>query len=107
MPTITSIRSDITGGPSKFELMLSLFDRKPNVRTVEFRLGFDNQENAISAIVVINGVSLEDGSGESFCFEGYVQSMKPSLQRDTRSQFRKMKGWYSTASRKGWIMLTD
>ena len=104
MPTITSIRSDITGGPSKFELMLSLFDRKPNVRTIEFKLG---NNDLISAFVVINGVSLEDGSGESFCFEGYVQSMKPEVPRDTRSSFRKVKGWYTTASRKGWIMLLD
>lgn len=100
---MTAIRSDITQGPSKFELMMALFDRKVvNTRGVEFKL---KGENNISAHVIINGVEVEDGSGESWIFKGYVKGMSPALQSGDRSTPSTCYGWYRTDTRKGWIEL--
>lgn len=59
---------DIVAGPSKFDLMASLFmgdfrDRKPVVFHV-----MQNGRSVPPFVVHINGVDREDGSGESWCF---------------------------------------
>ena len=62
------------GGPSKFDLMLSLFDgNKEPRRTVEFQ---------------------EDGSGESWNFEGGLTNYRRGFH---------LRGYYSSKSRTGHI----
>ena len=82
---------DAVGGPSKFDLMLSLFDgNKEPRRTVEFKL-----EGAREAIVVaITAVQQENGSGESWNFEGQLVNYRCGFN---------VRGYYSSNSRKGYI----
>lgn len=79
------------GGPSKFDLMLSLFDGNKNPRrTVEFKL-----EGAREPIVVaITMVQQEDGSGESWNFQGHLTNYRRGFD---------VHGYYSSNSRKGYI----
>lgn len=107
MTTFVPARAEINGGPSKFDLTLALFDRKPIVRAVEFKF---TGESAMSALVVINEIGIEDGSGESWLFKGYVRSVRigsggnhsvPPLPP------RRVHGWYRTDTRKGWIETID
>ena len=76
--------------------MLGLFDNLRNSRTVEFNLVEKEDGTKAKVRVCLNHVSREDGSGNSFCFEGFVpeQSMTHA------------KGWMSTTSRKGWLHVT-
>lgn len=102
---MTTISSDIVQGPSKFDLMLALFDRKPiNTRSVEFKLAGGNN---ISAHVVLNGVEVESGCGESWIFKGYVRRASPSLERSVPAPPSDCWGYYRTDTRKGWIKLVD
>ncbi len=102
---MTTIRSDIAQGPSKFDLMLALFDRKSiNTRAVEFKLA---GEGNISAHVVLNGVEVESGCGESWIFKGYVRGASPSLERTVPAPPSNCLGYYRTDTRKGWIELVD
>lgn len=83
----------IRGGPSKFDLMLSLF-AGGNVgvtrQTVVFVL--EASEDESSVIVHIESVEREDGSGESWNFEGY------------RNQNR-VRGYYNSRNRTGTLIV--
>src|ERR1035437_9577297 len=80
---------NVNDGPSKFDLMFSLFDgNKTPRRTVEFQL--DGVKKSISVGITL--VQQEDGSSESWNFHGWLAS-------DNRS-FR-IKGYFSTKHRKG------
>jgi hypothetical protein len=60
---------NVVGGPSKFDLMVSLFEGNPkDRRTVAFKLEGLRQEIKVA----ITGVQQEDGSGESWNIEGWV-----------------------------------
>ncbi len=62
MPHIRNSSRPITGGPSKYELKLALFDRTYTCpRPVKFRIG-----KALEHIINVSSVQIEDGSGESF-----------------------------------------
>ena len=101
---MTTIHSDISQGPSKFELMMALFDRKSvNTRDVEFRLGAN--DSALSAHVVITGVEIEDGSGEKWIFKGYVRRVSPHPETSIPPPPSNCRGFYRTDARKGWIEL--
>ena len=84
--------SVITGrGPSKFDLMLSLFDgNKEPRRTVEFDLG--GTRGLIT--VAITMIQQEDGSGESWNFEGWITNYRRNFG---------VKGYYSSKGRTGCI----
>lgn len=59
----------ITGGPNKFDIMVSLFEGNPqHRRTVEFELAGLRK----NVKVAITGVQQESGSGESWNIEGWV-----------------------------------
>ena len=79
------------GGPSKFDMMLSLFDgNKEPRRTVEFQL-----EGARAPITVyVTSVQQEDGSGESWNFEGGLTNYRRGFH---------LRGYYSSKSRTGHI----
>ncbi len=92
-------RSNIVDGPSKFDLMLALFDVYSNRRrTVEFLL--ENPEakqvdlQCASLNFVINEVGREDGGDENWLFKGYYKVA------DRNGHVR---GFFSTRTRKGWV----
>lgn len=89
--TSNSQSFNVIGGPSKFDLMLSLFDgNKDPRRTVEFKL-----EGAREPIVVaVTMVQQEDGSGESWNFQGHLINYRRGFD---------VRGHYSSNSRKGYI----
>ena len=98
-------RNNIINAPSKFDLSIAFFDR-PNPdkldqrRSVTFTIEGDSCRNGQRQIeVVINHISWEDGSGESWCFEGYCKTNVGQPQNWTA----KVKGWFRTSDRKGWI----
>ena len=83
----------IVDGPSKFELMVSLFHgnshRRPQ-NNVTFRI---TAPLATHCCVQIDEISREDGSGECWNFCGYAEGI--------RAEARLIKGFYSTRTRKG------
>lgn len=98
-------RNSIVNAPSKFDLSIAFFDR-PNPeklgcrRTVNFTIQGPSCTNGQRQIeVVINGISWEDGSGESWCFEGYCKTNVGQPENWTA----KVNGWFRTSDRKGWI----
>jgi hypothetical protein len=98
-------RNSITNAPSKFDLSIAFFDR-PNSeqlggrRSVMFVIQDPCSSNSPKPInVVINSISWEDGSGESWCFEGYCKTDIGQPKNWTP----KVKGWFRTSDRQGWI----
>ena len=98
-------RNSIINAPSKFDLSIAFFDR-PNPeqlggrRSVNFTIQGPSCSNGQQQIeVVINRISWEDGSGESWCFEGYCKTNIGQPKNRTT----KVKGWFRTSDRKGWI----
>lgn len=88
-------RYEIAGGPNKFSLMLSHYDRQQ----VTFRL------NIGSVDCVVTGSQWEDGSGESWLLEGNIRWLNPfpswgPLPEDLPRKFR---AWYRTDRRSGWF----
>jgi hypothetical protein len=93
----------IVRGPSKFELMLALFDHTmTNGRTVTFVVGngaammheASGRELGLTGAtrveVAINEVGRESGDGESWLFKGYVPGGAKSVE-----------GYYSTRTNTG------
>lgn len=81
---------NVVGGPSKFDLMVSLFEGNPqHRRTVAFKLEGLRQE----VHVAITGVQQEDGSGESWNIEGWVKG-EPSAH---------VKAYYTSRGRSGYF----
>lgn len=64
LPT-ESVQIEIVAGPSKFDLMNSLFVWKPNHLTVDFMDPVGTHYE-----VMITAVEAEDGSGEKWLFKG-------------------------------------
>jgi hypothetical protein len=81
---------NIVGGPSKFDLMVSLFEGNPHCRrTVAFKLEGLRQE----INVAITGIQQADGSGESWNFDGWVLG-EPHAH---------VKGYYGSHGRAGYF----
>ncbi len=98
----------INNGPSKFDLMASLFTRKPQKPTVSFK----PEHGTIEYTATITGVSEEDGSGESWNVSGYLHDVFVVGGKEHGGAARKVnrhpfKGYFSTADRKGWLTLAD
>lgn len=98
-------RNKIVNAPSKFDLSVAFFDRPIPVkigsrRSVMFVIEGPNSLHSEKPInVVVNSISWEDGSGESWCFEGYcTTNVGQPVTWDA-----KVKGWFRTLDRKGWI----
>jgi hypothetical protein len=97
---IPTDRIAIKNGPSKYDLMLALFDRKgANTRRVTFEV--DTQKASVE--VVITGIEAEDGSGESWNFKGFASS----VWQNHMSVPRRVEGYYSTQSRQGSFRYLD
>jgi hypothetical protein len=88
-------RYNITGAPSKHDLNVRFFNKIDGNR-LAVKFDIEGKHRGVDFIkVVINAVSWEDGSGESWCFEGYV----PGVGYD------RVNGYFCTLDRKGWICL--
>lgn len=86
---MTNPREKIVQGPSKFDLMIGLFDGKSkDQKLVYFHTELHGQN--FQHFVRLNEVTREDGSGESWCFKGVCNN----------SQVR---GWFRTDKREGWL----
>jgi hypothetical protein len=94
---MSSSIAKITHGPSKFDLMLALFDSpSPNFRHVVFHI-----EGGMMFEANINGVEKEDGSAESWNFVATGRT-------DARSDYwMSVQGYYNTISRKGVITFPE
>lgn len=88
---------DITAGPGKWDLMLSLLEGDSNHRhLVWFTVGKQGTgEGKLSQYMEIDSISREDGSGECWNFEG----------RWCVDPNHVVKGFYSTKTRTGWTQL--
>lgn len=83
----------ITSGPSKFDLMLALFDSGPDrVRSVVFESWVNRAKTSYS--VHLNSVEREDGSGESWNFKGTCRT--PGAPHS-----HQVEGYFSTRIRTG------
>lgn len=101
---------DIANGPSKFDLMLALFDRISS-HTVEITLAHghgisdDGPSLGHKLRLIITGVSASDGSGEAWVLDGIVTfSVRDGgmCLRDSRRVFR---AEFRTDTRKGGITI--
>jgi len=94
------ITFEIGAGPSKFELMTALFDRKGNAGKPHYVV-FKSPDGESEITTRINSVGIEDGSGESWLITGQVIKMKCGTF-ESRQGFA-FHGWYSTKGRGGRI----
>ncbi len=88
-------QKQITDGPSKFDLMLALFDRAHGPRPVVF---YVKQPDQPLIMVIIHELGLEDGSGASWLFKG---STTDSVGGRLPSQ--RVSGYFRTDKRTGYI----
>lgn len=90
----------ITSGPSKFDLMISLFHSGNHQRPgVYFQLDNPGVSGA-EVYVMIDQIQREDGSGESWNISGTLLSFSPKGEL-------KFKAYFSTKSRTGRIKFID
>ncbi len=90
-------RYTIVKGPSKWDLMLSLFDSTHDYpRPIYFDLRAERLGNmGLTVPVLISLVRREDNSGESWLFEGSFAPIHGGGQ--------KIHGWFKTTDRQGWL----
>ena len=92
------VQYQIVNGPSKRDLELALFDgdsqhRRHVVFSFEEHYGESGKSIALTVrAFILNGVSREDGSGESWLINGYFAGAYPPIP---------IKGYFSTKTRKG------
>lgn len=106
------VQHQITGGPSKFDLMLALFDgNSEHRRLVAFRTKEEFPGTALPPAfyqvqVIVNKIEREDGSGENWLVAGEVLAnwllpKKPEVWMTFRA-------FYRTIQRQGWLeILSD
>lgn len=81
----------ITNGPSKFDLMQSLFVRKPTRPYITFVL----EDNRTTMHCFVNSVESEDNSGSSWNIAGFFRNNE------------KFKAYYRTDKRTGTYTVLD
>lgn len=86
----------ITEGPSKFDLMCSLFDGK----TVQFTQQIEADKKTVKA--VITAIEMEDGSNDSWNIKMLVKESNTSSIQAGRS----LSAYYSSRNRQGNIRLS-
>jgi len=82
----------ITGGPGKWDLLVSLGEAYVSRKKVEFKYFMLNSRFNVHLPVVITELSHEDGSGESWNFAGTAEFTNGS---------KRIKGYYSSLRRTG------
>ena len=100
------IKADISGGPSKWDFIMSFADGTARDRKVvrfhpKGKIRIPNSDWSPPFLdVVVNTVEREDGSGESWNFTAYLLKGGYSL-RDPRAEGASVRGYYHTGTRKG------
>jgi len=90
--TAADSRYQIVGGPGKFDLMLSLFEKG---KQVTFTI---DHEGPVIFKVQINSIGAEDASRESWLIEGGIVEMAGASV-----PWQSFKGYFETRWRRGWI----
>lgn len=100
---------NIVSGPSKFDLMTAVFVWKPERHKVQF-----STDTNMVLSAVIDSVSAEDGSGESWNISGRVEpsdeKTRDALSRQGRGEngdVIRFRAYFSTSVRKGWIAFLE
>lgn len=88
MTSQNSLVFHIVSGPSKFDLMSSLFSGNRSRQTVELKIGAEE----IPVTVAISGVQQEDGSGDSWIIQGWIVRSAKNFN---------VSGYFSTRDRHG------
>ena len=90
----------IKKGPSKYTLSVCFFDKvNGQRRPMQFEItGPGYEKSGIQIMVVINQIQWEDGSGDSWYFEGYSEIDVLGNPKPTHT---KVKGWFRTTDRGG------
>lgn len=105
----------IVDGPSKFDLMVAFFDRfgpygttrqRGSQKSVAFATGRltssdRSRAGAVAAIVKVDSLAHEDGSGHSFMFTGRLAE-GTTLFRGSTGDGR-VEGYYNSRTREGFI----
>src|SRR4051812_6792135 len=91
------VHNTIDKAPAKFDLSVAFFRREPARFTVQ---GQDFPNGSQEIEVILNHLSHEDGSGSSFCFEGYTKSDIPGMNTSGGAYIR---GWFRTTNGHGWL----
>ena len=104
----------IVNGPSKFDLMLALFDScsKSGYRRVTFNYIKGDEIDpknghkicyglSLPIEVLINEVGKEDGSGESWMFKGTIEALEQNRLKTVQ-----VRGYFHTQHRNGWIQFS-
>lgn len=100
---IKSVQFPILNGPSKWDLAIGLFDRKPFNRRLEFRANVDMSVGQPFE-VTLTSVEAEDGSGESWNIKGYaMEIIHRESGRTIPTPPRDVSIYYRTDTRKGHI----
>jgi hypothetical protein len=88
-------RLEITDGPSKFDLMIALFDGKSHDRrTVKFVFHNPPADFSTWHNFVVNMLERKNGQLDDWLFAGYFSdALRPTY----------MQGFFSTKTRKGWM----
>lgn len=95
-------RYEIQRGPSKFDMMVSLFSgAKLDRKTVSLRMRSTTKfVRDVNVDIVIEGVKREDDSGEEWLFSGVICSKDslPFCEGET------VKGCFNTSDRRGLLL---
>jgi hypothetical protein len=98
-------KRQVIDGPSKYDLMVALFnevnDVKRRHKVVFTTTAAEGSPVTFKLTAVIEGVMREDGTGESWCINGYTVPSHPSVRVQTFT------GHFSTQSRQGHLHFTD
>jgi len=96
-------RYQILNAPSKWTLSVAFFGKIKDERVpLTFEIVGQLCPQGTFIEIVINSLQWEDGSSESWNFEGYALTGMGGGRLKIQS---KVKGWYRTTNRKGWIDL--
>ena len=93
----TQVRAEIVEGPSKFDLMASLFDGKEVEFTLLVQQGTHSGRH--TPRFQVQGASMEDGSHLSWNISGYVAAGFP--------EWKYFAGYFDSRTRKGYMRLSD
>lgn len=92
----------ITEGPSKFDLMIALFKKDEAVRFSVTPDPLTGTKSPVILTVQINGITVEDGSHESWLMQG-MWKLSWDLNLLNWTNFH---GYYDSRTRKGWLKNT-
>jgi hypothetical protein len=104
----SEFKRQIVNGPSKFDLMLALFDWAPHRRveiTLDEGISDDGPNYGRKHDLLIMGVSAENDSGESWNISGNLTFSVRGHGQSLRNSPRSFRGNFRTDTRKGWIVI--